>query len=413
MVSASTLELSATYEPSDAAEVADLVRAAHDAEGAVYPWGGQTALDYGLPGRKPGWGVSLARAKRVIDYPARDLTITVEAGITLAELAATMQAERQWLPLDVPRAGQATLGGAIATNTSGPRRYGQGTIRDYVIGITAVDGRGVTFHGGGRVVKNVAGYDFCRLLTGSLGTLGVITQVTLKVKPRPEDSAFVAHDLASWDEAELLLSALVTSRTTPTAIELLCGPDWADDPALGPLTRGAVARLVVGLEGAAPEVAWMQGQLQDEWRGLGAREITTVEAGSAAGLWERLAEFPAREATSLVGKLTVPPSRLAELVRRVVEVDPGASFQAHAGNGVLKARFARPAGEMAGAWVKELQPAAIAALGSAVLLSGGSASDLTRQAVWGGTTPSTSALAAVKRQFDPRHVLNPGRYLFS
>src|SRR5690606_32325083 len=117
---------------------------------------------------------------RVIDYPARDMTITVEAGITWEQLEAELAKEGQWLPVDVARAEAATVGGAIACNTSGPRRFGYGTLRDYVIGIHAVDGQGMQFKGGGRVVKNVAGYDFCKLLTGSFGTLAVITQVTLK-----------------------------------------------------------------------------------------------------------------------------------------------------------------------------------------------------------------------------------------
>ena len=179
----------------------------------IYPIGGGTSLDYGLPAARPGIGVSLAELNRVVDYPARDMTITVEAGITMAELAddaggrAAMAADRR------AAADAATLGGVVATASSGPRRYGYGTMRDYVIGISAVDGRGMPFKAGGRVVKNVAGYDFCKLLTGSLGTLGVITQVTLKIKPLPEQ--FGVRGLrraAIVDMAEPLLAALVTSR---------------------------------------------------------------------------------------------------------------------------------------------------------------------------------------------------------
>ena len=155
-------------------------------------------------------GLSLAGLNRVVDYPARDMTITVEAGITHG---------RAW-PTCWPPSGngcrstcrtptEATLGGVVATALSGPRRYGHGTMRDYVIGISAVDGRGMPFKAGGRVVKNVAGYDFCKLLTGSLGTLGVITQVTLKIKPRPEASALASATLRDLDTAERLLAALV------------------------------------------------------------------------------------------------------------------------------------------------------------------------------------------------------------
>src|SRR5262249_13131056 len=128
---------------------------------------------------------------QVIDYPARDMTITVQAGITIAKLQEVLHAENQRLPVDVPLADRATLGGVLATNTSGPRRYGFGTLRDYVIGISAVNDLGEEIKVGGRVVKNVAGYDLCKLFIGSLGTLGIISQVTLKLRPLPEEQAFV------------------------------------------------------------------------------------------------------------------------------------------------------------------------------------------------------------------------------
>ena len=137
---ADILPLSETRSPAEQDALAALVADAHAAGTAVYPIGGGTSLDYGLPASRPGIGVSLAKLNRVIDYPARDMTITVEAGITVEQLAGTLADERQMLPIDVPQAGSATLGGLVATAFSGPRRYGYGTMRDYVIGISAVDG---------------------------------------------------------------------------------------------------------------------------------------------------------------------------------------------------------------------------------------------------------------------------------
>ncbi|MCA9156305.1 MAG: FAD-binding oxidoreductase, partial [Planctomycetales bacterium] len=177
------LPLERTEQPTSPEALAEVVREAHETETPVYPIGGGCSLNFGLPAKKPGIGLSLTALHRVIDYPARDMTITVEAGATMAQLRDTLLAERQKLPIDVPLTDRATIGGVVATNWNGPRRYGYGAVRDFVIGIGAVDGRGRAFKGGGRVVKNVAGYDFCKLLTGSLGTLAVITQVTLKVRP--------------------------------------------------------------------------------------------------------------------------------------------------------------------------------------------------------------------------------------
>ncbi|MEX0820034.1 MAG: FAD-binding oxidoreductase, partial [Pirellulaceae bacterium] len=153
-----TLPITETLTPGDAAELAEVVRDCYVSETAIYPIGGGTSLDYGSPAKREGIGLSLAHLDSVVDYPARDMTITVGAGITMHALAEILSKERQRLPIDVPQARQATLGGVVATNTNGPRRFGQGTVRDHVIGIRAVNGRGSSFKGGGRVVKNVAGY---------------------------------------------------------------------------------------------------------------------------------------------------------------------------------------------------------------------------------------------------------------
>ena len=148
---------------------------------AIYPFGGQTKTSLGMPPTKPGHAVDLRGLAQVIDFPARDMTITVQAGITIAEMRKVIHAEKLDLPIDVAQSDRATLGGILATNTSGPRRFGYGTLRDYVIGISALNDKGLEFKAGGRVVKNVAGYDLCKLHVGALGTLGIISQVTLKL----------------------------------------------------------------------------------------------------------------------------------------------------------------------------------------------------------------------------------------
>ena len=172
--------------PQSVAEMGDVVRRAAAERQAVYPVGGGTMLGLGLPPSRPGWAVDVRPLNRIVDYPARDMTVTVQAGVSVAELRRVLAAENQRLPVDVPHADRATLGGALAANVSGPRRYGFGTLRDYVLGITTVNDEGQEVKAGGRVVKNVAGYDLCKLHVGALGTLGAIVQVTLKVRPIPE-----------------------------------------------------------------------------------------------------------------------------------------------------------------------------------------------------------------------------------
>lgn len=387
------------------------MRAAYADGMPIYPIGGGTSLEYGLAAKKQGLGLSLANINRLIDYPARDMTVTVEAGIAMSMLAELLAGERQWLPIDTPQPEQATLGGVIATAFSGPRRYGWGTMRDYVIGIRAVDGRGMVFNAGGRVVKNVAGYDFCKLLTGSLGTLGVITQVTLKIKPIPEASAFVVCGVPDLVAAERVLASLVHTRTAPAAIELLAGPQWEQsviNPALG-----SAAQIAVGVEGTASEVAWMTGQLSTDLAAQSGTNIRTLRDEEARELWARLRDFPAAAGSPLVVKASIRPSAVTGFVHRLLRLDPSVSIQAHAGNGIVIAQFNEfESANVSRQLVGDLQPAAQAAGGHIVVLSSTFGGDLTRQAWWGAATDATHWMQSVKKQFDPKGLLNPGRYIY-
>lgn len=409
---ASPLPLTETQAPEDQAALAAALAAAHAQGTAVYPFGGGTSLDFGLPATTPGIGLTTTKLSRIVDYPVRDMTVSVEAGITLDALARALAAERQWLPVEGAQPQAATLGGLMATAFSGPRRYGYGTLRDYVIGMTAVDVRGVAFKAGGRVVKNVAGYDFCKLLTGSFGTLGIISQVTLKVRPIPERSAFLFCELHDLDAAERLLAAIVDSGTTPVAVELLLGPHWREHPNLGTLTAGAIGRLAVGLEGTAGEVEWMLARLAAEWNALGATEPHVVSPDASSELWQSLQEFSALTNSPLVLKASVLPSKTTAYIKLVQELDPQASIQAHAGNGIVIARFARfDAGDVSRGLIARLHPAAQSFGGNAIVLSS-TLEGWTRQALWGNASPATPWMGKIKRQFDPQNLLNPGRFAY-
>jgi glycolate oxidase FAD binding subunit len=327
-------------------------------------------------------------------------------------LASTLAKENQRLPIDLPEAHRASLGGVIATNTSGARRYGHGTVRDYVIGITAVDGRGDVFHGGGRVVKNVAGYDFCKLLTGSLGTLGVITQVTLRVKPIPECSRLVACAVHGWDSAERALQSLVTTQSTPVAIEFVAGDAWNADPAIGP-RDDSVGCAVLGLEGTEPEVTWMAQAVCEELQSIGERPVVLSEHESSR-LWMRLAQFPVEGNAALVVKASLKPSQMLQFIRTLRYIDPGCSIQAHAGNGIVVARFPQlDAGRLSRMLVGQLQPAAAEHEGHMIVLSCRWPQELTRQAAWGSIGASAAVMEEIKRQFDPKNLLNRGRFVFT
>jgi len=407
--------------PTTLGEVAESVRAAYEANQAVYPRGGGTALNYGCEASRAGVQLDLSSLKRIVDYTPRDMTIVVEAGVRMSELAATLAAEGQHLPIDVPRAGEATIGGVVATNWNGPRRYGHGTIRDYVIGIHAVDGRGVAFKGGGRVVKNVAGYDFCKLLTGSLGTLGVITQLALKVKPRPAASGAVAAECRGLAAADTMLARLVELPAPPVAIDMLQGAAWKSvlpqsEPPIAVSDANAV--MVVRLEGTEREVDWLSAQVETELRRSGGMNVRRLEPVEADAFWARQVAFcdqgagDSSDGSAMVIKIAVPPSAVTAMVGQLLELDRECTIHSHAGNGIIYARFRRfQQADLTRVLVGRWRPAAIRFGGSLVVVST-TLEGLTPHLIWGGRTDATALLERVKEKFDPRNILNPGRFVY-
>jgi glycolate oxidase FAD binding subunit len=410
----SPLPLTEMIQPADEAAVAAAVRAAAAAATPIYPIGGGTRLDYGAAPRKAGIGLSLARLARLIDYPADDMTVTVEAGMTLAELSRTLATAGQRLPIDMPLTPRASVGGAVAVDAAGPRRYGYGTMRDYVLGLRAVDGRGTAFSAGGRVLKNAAGYNLCRLLTGSLGTLAVVTQVSLLVRPLPETSALAACDLRDLAAAEPLLAALAGAGTLPVAVELRLRPAHRGGAVPPPLPEGSPIRLVVGFEGARADVEWMVGRLAEQWRRSGVSSLTTVTGDDAASWWQWLTDFPA---DMLVSSL---PGAVVAVMTRLVELLPDCCLQAHAGNGVVRVQWPPPegaapatAGDGLAALLHDTVRPALAKLGGKlVVLSTAGRGELGRDDVWGPPGDAAAVMRALKERFDPAGVLNPGRFIY-
>lgn len=355
------------YRPGSTAEVCRLVADARADKRAVYPVGGRTMLDLGLPPTKPGVAIDTTALAGVIDYPARDMTVTVQAGVTVEELNRALAAENQWLPIDVPLPGRATLGGAVATNASGPRRFGYGTLRDYVIGISFVTDDGVEVKGGGRVVKNVAGYDFMKLQTGALGTLGVVTQVTLKVKPRPEAAAAVAFG-CPVNGLAAALDLLHKSNSRPVAVELLNAAAWKE---LGlPAVLGDWV-IAVGFEEKRVTVDWQRATLLAELN----RPTVTVD-----GVWQRVTDLQVRPASRFIGKAAVRPSQAAEVANRANR--EGVLVHGQPLNGIVWAH-----GETVGDEFIQRRGATKAANGGA----------------------DWELMKHVKRTLDPDDVFNPGR----
>ncbi len=398
----------AVERPETAEALAEAV-ARHASQGhALYPQGGATALDYGGSPRLPGVAVDTTALGRVVDYPAADMTITIEAGMTLAALQQVLARENQRLPLEAPQPDLATLGGIFACNASGPRRFGAGRPRDLLLGVTFATSAGKLVSGGGRVVKNVAGYDFPKLLTGSLGTLGILTQLTLKVRPRPEASAILAFPFDNPDALAAALTRLNSSDTRPVALELLNQTASAMlSPEGGPALPGSPWLLLLGFEDNAASVAWQIERIAGEL--APAVPSSNFRGAEADPLWASLADFPANGRGPLSFAAGLTPSAVVPFVRRL---DPSNwAVRAHAGNGIVQAHAAEDGNP------EDLQ-AAIAPLRAETAKVGGyltlprcPAEWKERLRVWGDPRSDWDLAAKVKAALDPAGLMNPGRFV--
>lgn len=389
--------------PSSVDELREVVKSRVAKGQAVYPQGGCTALDFGGIPTKVGVALFTDKLARVIDYPHEDMTITIEAGLTLSELARVLDQHNQRFCLESGSPNLATIGGVFATNWSGPRRYGLGRPRDQILGIAFVNGEGELVRGGGRVVKNVAGYDLPRLLTGSMGTVGVIAEVTLKVRPKPEQTEFVAVPVSRLNLAEAL-SVLNTSEARPIAIEVLSAT--AAFPLGTPL--GEHWSLFVGIEGSVETVNWQREKILKELHPFMPADVSEmVFAGTdAQGVLDWLVST-VRVTDQLTIQANIQPSKVAAFVSEF-ELSKW-SIQAHAGSGIVFGHLENGHGlEEITPEIERLRNLAETYHGN-LTLPRCPTDWKSKLKVWGNPRPDWLIAQRLKSALDPKHLLNPGR----
>lgn len=393
-------------QPATVAEVADAIDAARGAGLAVIPAGQGTHLEIGRPPRRYDAALSTRRLTRVIAHEAGDMTVTVEAGVTLAALARTLSAAGQWLPMDPARADEMTVGGLIAADRSGPIRYGFGKVRDWLLGVKAVMADGALVSGGGRVVKNVAGYDLPKLFAGSFGTLGVIVEATLKVVPLPPASALFIWPIATLAEALAAARAVLDSSVLPVLIEAV------NEAAAESLGLEAGPCLVLGCMGSGAHLDEQERRIH----ALSATAAWRVETERTEPLRRALADFsqPANE-DGVVAHISAVPTVLAELLPEI-EVAAAtrntvAEIAAHAGSGVawcqlLGAPDSEVLAELAG-WLRET----VRARGGWVVYESVPAELREHVDPWGFDGAALALMRGVKRALDPTALFSPGRFV--
>ena len=372
--------------PATTADVASCVRDAAARRMPLRVAGSGGWLDAGRPVRdaEP---LLLYGLDGIVEYVPGDLTLTARAGTTLAAIERATAAAGQFLPLDPYGKRSATIGATIATASAGPMAHAFGTPRDIVLGVEAVDGRGTILRGGGRVVKNVAGFDLTRLLTGAWGTLGVITEVSVRLRALPQTDETVAFALgANHREIAALIHVLHGATIAPWTLELL-------SPAIA-VKLGVAHRTVavMRLAGNDESVAAQRAAL------LEVGEVSTIDGS----FWRRLRECDPADAAVL--RASRVPSKVSELwsaARGITEAWPGAYAHASLGRGVV--RVVLPGADDA------RTTAALNALGSA---GARCIAERVPPACWEHPVLASAAADPLSRRardaFDPQRVLNPG-----
>jgi len=379
--------------PASTAETVEVLRAAASAGLTVVPRGRGTKLSWGRPPERVDLVVDLSRMSAVIDHSAGDLILETQAGALLSDVQSTAASAGQRLALDSPVPG-STIGGVLATNSSGPIRVGFGTARDLLIGATVVRADGVLAKAGGRVVKNVAGYDLGKLMIGSFGTLAVITEAVFRLHPVPPARAFVTVPFGTATDAARLVQSVVHAQVVPAAVEV----DWRADGA------GTVGVLLAGTAAGVRARVSTTRQLL----GAGAEAAEEAPAGWGVLPWLDSGE----QATGL--KLTCALSGLAPVLdalrRAATDAGVPLTVRGSGGVGVLYAALAAEAPVDAVAGVVARTRTVCTEHGGSLVVLDGPPQVKAGVDTW-GPVPAIDLMRRVKDQFDPERRLAPGRFV--
>lgn len=389
--------------PHSAEQVATVLGLCAEAGAATIPWGGGTAMRLGNIPRQADVVVDLARLDQLVEHDDANLTATAQAGMKVAVLQDLLGRRHQFLAIDPPSPSRATIGGTVAANTNGARRMLYGGVRDLVIGMKVVLATGEQVKAGGKVVKNVAGYDMCKLFVGSLGTLGIITEVTWKMAPLPETAATI-------------LAVGPLAQTLQLAKEVFASPLLPAEMAL--LSSSVVEAF--GRQGGHPALAvWAEGFEEAVARHL--RDVRTMAERNGLSTevlpeevhqqgWASVRDF-GTDPSRVVYRVTVPLTSVPAVVTAIDQwttSERGARYLAHAGAGTVWASLdADPSSRH---WFPRLISLAHEHGGHTTMMT---APPAVKEGidVWGPSPPSFAIMREIKQQFDPLGLLNPGRFV--
>jgi glycolate oxidase FAD binding subunit len=383
--------------PATVTEAGAALRGCAEHDLAVVPAGTGLRLGYGSVPERVDAVLSTSRMTAIVEHAAADLTLTVEAGATLAAVNEHLAPYGQWLPFDPPRAAETTIGGLVAANAAGPSRLAFGTVRESLIGIRALLADGTLVKSGGRVVKNVAGYDVQKLLVGSLGTLGVIVEATFKLQPRPRTMKIVGWRGAGLVELVRAGLRLADATNPPRAVEVSFG---GGDPIL-----------VAELGGEYDEIADAERKAAEIVASLG---YDRRDDGAAEAALRAIREPADPRGDSVVLRAGTRRDRLdawlGTALARAGSVAASMRGHAHAGIGVARVELEAAEREPAAMLVAALRDEARCS-GGYLVVERAPAAWKPALDVWGPPPAGFHLMKGIKAAFDPRRLLAPGRFV--
>ncbi len=373
----------------------------------ISPYGGGTMAGHCSRPASFDVAVVTSRMNQVTDYQPENLVYAAEAGVTGLQTRQTLSTQHQLLPLDPPRFDAATLGGILASRASGPARYEYGTPRDILLGVTVVNAEGQIVKAGGKVVKNVAGYDMCKLYTGSLGTLGIIVECAFKLSPLPEKSIALAAGFDGWDGADKLTAFLMHSFLNPRSIEALnvsameCLPEKINNPP--PVSLMAI------FDGTEEQIDFQREEFRTMAEMAGCKDINEYDCNWYCEFHKALMDV----ATASPEGCVFTANGVSSDVPRISNVGEDAAkrlglsvrISASTGNGIVRFAADECSAEQYSEMSSILRSTGIRSI-NCFRLNGASAAD-----VWGEKVQGLELMHGIKSQLDPAGVFSTGRFV--
>ncbi len=397
--------------PSNVDELAAVMSSAHEQGMAVAPWGGGTRMDLGNPISRLDVVADLTRINNMVQHDAADLTVTVEAGITLSDLQRTLAAQGQFLAVDVAMPDNATIGGILASGASGPLKWHYGNPRDLAIGMKVVQADGRIVKSGGQVVKNVSGYDMARLHIGSIGTLGIIAEVSFKLTPMPRQESTI---LVAFDSVSSCYGAAMSIFNSDVMPLSLTAFD-ANANQFGEFTSATgSAFLAIRLGGRPRTLARFEKETLKLCHQSSPLSVEQVDSVGMGDLWRNLTDFGwSKDAyPEAMARVSVLPSKAVDVASQLGEAQElEFAVVSQPGYGTSQVCWFGDGSLAAISTVLSNASEAVGKLGGHMIIERCPTEAKANIDMWGDAGDTVKIMRSLKEQYDPKSIINPGRFM--